>query len=324
MPNGDAEELRRALETHSVAGYPVRVPVFEKGTIIRQHATSPVRMYQEEEVTGIAGPMVYFDVKPARKFPFKKYVAATGKSAEPMTIDQWKQKYERGARTIYNVIPSTKLVNRLEKGGKVSEAEAAYEMLKGRGQLDEDDNVLFDIFWPNQTTVAPEDLEPGMLVQFSEQGKPPGWPGRIVGFTDGNKVALLELFTPTAYMEVPDAVANESVKKGYYSSKTFALGYGVSQALEDQGRELPPGKWSDDERQYVLKEWMDISVVEELCRQHYPDEPHCLWQSLLFYIVPLHLDGQYTGTFHPLPEKVIPAEWIIRYEDIGEFMPPEE
>lgn len=321
MPNGDAEELRRALETHSVAGYPVRVPIFGKGTIIRQHATSPIRMYQEEEARGIAGPMPYFEVKPSKKFPFKKYVQALGKSDAPMTLEMWKQKYERGARTIYNMIPSTELVERLEEGGTVSEAEAEYRRLKDRGQLDADDNVTFDIFWANQTTIAPEDLEKGMLIQFSEGQKPPGWPGRIVGFMEKDKVVLLELFTPQGFMETPDAVANNlAVRKGFYASKTFSLGYGVAQAFEDQGMELPPGKWSDDERQYVLKEWMDISTVEDLCKKHYPDEIHCLLQSIIQYIAPINLTGANTGQFHPLPEKVIPADWIIRYEDIGEFI----
>jgi hypothetical protein len=324
MPNGEAEELKRALETHSVRGFPVQVPIFGKGTIIRQQATSPVRVYVEEAAPGAGGPMPYFEVKPSGRFPFKKYVQALGKSERPMNLQEWKQKYERGARTIYNVMPGTELVERLEQGGTVSEAEAEYNRLKGRGMLDANDNVLYDIFWPNQTTIATADLERGMLVQFSGAGteeKRTMWPGRIVGFSKRGDVVYLELFTPQSIMEMPTAIALEELRKGFYSSKTFALGYGTVQAMEDKELELPAGQWDEKERQYVLKEWMDISEIEKFCKENYPEEPHCLWQSLVMYVVPLNLEGEYAGRFHPLPEKVIPADWVIRYEDIGEFMP---
>jgi hypothetical protein len=152
-----------------------------------------------------------------------------------------------------------------------------------------------------------------MLVEFREDLRESGgWPGKIVGIEDGGKVALLELFTPTPYMEMPDAVANEAIRKGFYASRTYALGYGLKQAMEDQNMELPPGGLSDDEKEWILSEFLDMSVIEDFCKANYPDDPHCMFHGMLVYILPVWTNK---GVFLPLPENVIPDEYVVSYEE---------
>lgn len=306
----DSEELRQLLEHHSVEGYPVTVPILGDAFIIRQEGTGPVRRYTETSME-LGSPQVAYVVRPARPFSFSAWVKAKGLSTTPMSLDDWMKKY--GSRTRSGILPML-LAEReeLERGGLVSEAEAEHGLLENAGCIGPDDSVVCGTFWQNQVFVPPDKLKNGMLVEFDEDRAT--LPGKIVGKSKGGKIVLLEAFTPVPYMEAPNAVANDEIKKGFYSSKTFSIGYGTRQAFEDAKIPLPPGKLIDGERQYVMNDLMDISVVEDFCKKNFPDEGHCLWQALLLYIVPIHLEGQYTGKFRPLPENMITSEYVVDYE----------
>lgn len=306
----DSEELRQLLEHHSVKGYHVRVPILGDAIIVRQEGTGPVRRYTDTSME-LGSPQVAYVVEPAHDFPFSEWVRSKGLSTTPMDLEQWMEKY--GRRTRHGILPML-LEHReeLERGGKVSEAEAEHALLGNAGCLSPDDMVTCATFWSNQVDIPPQKLKRGMLVEFDEDKA--ALPGKIIGKEKDGKVVLLEAFTPVPYMEAPNAIANESLRKGFYSSKTFSLGYGLRQALEDAKIELPKGKLIDSDRQYILEDLMDMSIIEDFCKKNYPDEGHCWWQGALLYIVPLNLEGQYIGRFRPLPENMITSEYVVDYE----------
>lgn len=305
----DSDELKSLLEKHSVAGYPVRVPILGDAKIIRQEGTGPVRRYTESSME-LGSPQVAYVVAPAKSFPFSQWVAGRRLTTAPMNLEQWMEKY--GARTRSGILPMLMEQREdLERGTPISEADAEFGLMKNSGCIGPGDTVICATFWANQVEMAPEKLKRGQLVEFDEGNI--SVPGRIVG-KDGDDVILLEAFTPVPYMEAPNAINSKAIKPGFYSSKTFSIGYGLRQAFEDANIPLPPGKLIDNERQYVMDDLMDLSIIQHFCKQHYPEEGHCIWQGLLLYIIPLNLKGEYTGKFRPLPENMIPSEYIVDYE----------
>lgn len=312
MADRDTDELKRVLEKHSVAGYPVTVPYFGDAKIVRQEATGPVKRITEA-ATELGSPMVYYIVKPVTPMPFEEWAKVRGLSNTPWTLKEWEEKEERG-RGKRLFIP-TEIQETLEKGGKASEWDAEFVSIKDRGCLGPDETVNCYSFWSNQVEIPPSKLKKGMLVEFHG---PPEFVGvgRVVGFGKDKDVVLLELFTPVSYFSATDSIANEEIRPGFYSSRTYSIGFGTRLTFEDNNIPLPPGKFLDaKEREYILDEMVDIKEIEDICKKYSPEEGHCLWQSLVFYILPVYASGRYGGKFYPLPENVIPSEYIVSYED---------
>jgi hypothetical protein len=221
-----------------------------------------------------------------------------------------------------NIIPDY-LMKRLEEGHSISFAQIEHDSLVQRGCIDPDDRVYCYTFWSNEVVIHPKQLKRGMLVEYDyilQDKEHHSCQGRIVGFMDKNQVALLELFTPLPYLQVPDEVDGELIKKGFYSEGTYAIGYGTYEAFEiaeeESGKKLiPEGTWDSDHRIYTLKDFMPLSVVQDLCAEAYGDQPHCLWQALIMYIVPIKLyDDQYKGTWRPLAERAVESDYVVSYD----------
>lgn len=315
----DTEELKEILVGHSVVGYPVKVPILGSSVIVRQEGTGPVRRYTASSME-LGSPQVAYIVAPDHPVPFWAWAEGKGLSNDPMTYKQWLDKYEK--RTRAGILPMLMETREdLERGQSVSETEAELGLMRNSGCIGPDETVSCATFWSDQVSIPDEKLKRGMLVDFHFSNALPNQryekgsiPGRIVGVDLKKKIALLEVFTPLPYMDAPDAIDNASIKKGFYSSKTYSIGYGTRYAFEDAKVELPPGKLSEDERQYILEDLVDISVIEDFCSKHYPNDPHCLWMSLLFYIVPIALTGKHKGEFRPLPENMVTSEYVVDYE----------
>jgi len=175
-------------------------------------------------------------------------------------------------------------------------------------------------------------LKRGLLVEYvyGRGQEEQRFQGSIIGFSKDGKIALLELFTPVPYLDLPDSVSSEDIKKGFYSDVTYTLGYGAYEALEIASEEsgenmIPPGKWDTEvvkeRRFYTLKEFLPVSMMEDLCKEAYGTEPWCFWQSLVVYVCPIKLyDTEYSnqGTWHPLPEHQVQVDAVISYEEEGE------
>lgn len=312
----DSEELRTILEHHSVEGYAVTAPILGPSIIIRQEGTGPVRRYTDSGVE-LGSPQAAYVVKPTQEVSFDKWVKAKGLSKTPMSYESWEKKYA-GPRNRQGVLPMLmELREELENGRDVSEAEAEYGLMKNAGCIGPDDTVTCATFWANQVVIEPSQLAQGMMVEFEFQRRNQpveNIPGRIVGFQQNRAIALLEVLTPLAYVDAPDAINSAAIRPGFYSSRTYSIGYGTRQGMEDHGYPLPPGKLREDERQYVLEDLMDVSVIEKFCNEKYPKDKHCFWHSLLLYILPINLSGKYAGKWHPLPENVVTPEFVVDYE----------
>jgi hypothetical protein len=324
MPyNRDSQELRDALETHSVAGYPVEVPTFGSARITRQGGTGPIAHRNVDTgETQRGAPQPFFVVKIDNPMPFARWAEQKRLSKEPLTPAQWEELLEKKRA---GVVLGDEALKKLERGESVSLWEAEYEAMYDGGQLDGDGNIVYANFFPSQVRISPDKLRRDMLVDFAEQGQKVGVPGRFWGAVDVppegpgssvQKAALLELFSPMPYMEAPNAIASPAIKKDFASKFTFALGYGTAQAWEIKNGDgsLPPGEYvGGEERVYYLKEAIQISKVEKLCKDaRFKDFPHCIWQSLVLNILPVWLDK---GDFRPLPENVIQADMVVSYGD---------
>jgi len=314
MNKRSSEELIRALETHSVEGYPVHDPIFGDAFIVRQGGSAPTLRYTDKGVEK-AAPQISYVTKPAKRFTFQDWVRARHLGTEPMSLEQWKQKYGRYMRE--EKLPViAEVYDALEAGEKISEADAEYQRLKFGELLGPGDTVLWNVAQANQVTIPPEMLKKGMLVEVNANDGFYG-NGRIVGYGKSPNVVLLELFTPVSYFSATDAIANEEVKPGFFSANTYSLGYGTLQGMEDMGLPIPPGKYLDGkEKEWILDELMPVSEIEAFCKKYYPQAPLCTLQSKIYYILPLYTntDGKYHAVFHPLPEKFLTSEYVVSYD----------
>lgn len=328
----DNEALKEILHGHSVAGYPVEVPIFGAATILRQGGTSPVRTRDiESGAQRIGSPMPFFVVQIDHPMPFRNYAEGAGISAVPLPAREWERLLEEKQT---GPIGDSAIL-RIDAGRDVSPYEATYSAMKDGGQLDSSGNVVMGTFSPQQVQIPDDKLKPNMLVEFSESkeseaGIPGRYWGQIGGATlperpikDGfdrpaGNVALLELFSPMPYMEAPDAVASVAIKKDFCSKYTYALGYGLAQAWEMQYGKLPPGEYaSGAEFLYMLTDPQPISKVEKLCRElgkkeGWPPQGFdwCVWQAMVMNILPVYMS---LGVFRPLPENVISEDMVIEW-----------
>jgi hypothetical protein len=330
MPTRDVPELERALRGHSVRGYPVRVPVFGDAVV--------------ENSTLILGAISY-RVRLARPLAFGKVAEAFLWSVSKNNLEGWYEELkDQIARSphiedrflrVEAMLPP-EIFALLETGGRASWQDVHRTWLERAGCLDKRNRVVCFSFDSQHVEIPPESLTSGMLVEFADRGgvsggPRAGWAGRVVGSrTDPEygPIVLVELFEPVPFVDGPESWAPWEIRPGFHSSKTFALGYGTVDVYRLSGTPLPPGGFDPDKRnKYILDEPMDLSIVERLCRENYPDEPICFQQSMIMYILPLvprrDPKGRFEGgMFRPLPEQAVRAG-EIQVWGVEQFTGPE-
>lgn len=317
------EALREALASYTVAGTPVTAGVFGPSMIEEQRNMGFVHGSTSQ---------FYYIVRADKPIPFQNwlYYKVPTNANKKLTLDEWKQRrgsVRFGEHTGLN-LPNY-LVEKLERGESLSPADVEFDDLVNRGCIDPDQHVTCNTFWPKDVQIAPKQLRKGQLVEYVYDGVV--YPGAIAGFSDGKagKICYLELFTPVAYLDAPDSIVSDEIEESFHSSYTYQLGYGVYEALElasrESGRDLvPEGKWNSDDpkaqRIYTLSNFMPLEIVKEVCGAYDPEEQKfCWWQSLILYILPIAMSSSiYHGAWRPLPEKTIPTEAVISYEDEDE------
>jgi hypothetical protein len=313
MQQRSSELLIEALRTHSVEGYPVTVPVLGDAKIVRQGGTAPLRITNLDTRTQQrAAPMPFYVVEPDKPMPFRQYAEARHFATTPWSDAQWNERID-SVRGKGNVILGDEAIRRLKAGESVSQYEAEYEAMYDGGMLDGDGRVVLGTFFPQQVSMPKGSLKKNMLVEFAKSGgKQVLWMGRFLKYEKQGKIALLELFSPIPFVQMEGTVSLDDIKAGYASEYTYSLGYGLAHAWEDARGSLPEGSWSEDEREFLLKDAMPVSEVEKLCEANFPGVNHCVWQALIMYILPVLSDH---GVFRPLPENVVSKDFVVTVED---------
>lgn len=331
----DDQVLKEAIETHSVEGMEVIVPIFGEAIIIEQGATGPVRQITPDE-TRLGGPMIYYKVRAKKPLPFSDWMVRQHPRAlynVQRNLEQWHEAF----KDKLPLMPDYQM-RKLEQGGTLSLADIEYDSLIQRGCIDADSNVSCYTFWQNQVFIFREQLRRGQLVEFEfgTDGRRMTYPGSILSINRDRTLAYLELFTPLPALDLSGFISPEMIEPGFYSEYTHVLGYGTYEAFEiaeeESGEKLiPPGTWDTDEQRsrriYTLKDFMPLSIVEDLCREAYGDDPTakvgsnslCTVQSMILYVVPIKIGSKGTmGMWQPLPERVVQVDAVISYEDEDE------
>lgn len=301
-----SDELERALRTHTVEGYPARAELFGDVTL-----AGSTRSRQN----------IFFRVRPEKPMPYDQLASRFRFDTRPLSLAEWTGgegvPLEMPALRTPSTFFPPEIWETLEAGGKVSWKDVMEMWLRRGGCLDENRNVIcYDV--DAKTVNIPWDkVETGMLVEFRDAklGKT-GWAGRVVdmeGSTQDNKIVYVELFEPVPFIDAPEAMAPEKILPGFYSGITWKLGYGAAEGWEKVGKAFPPGEWQTDTTRrrprpnYLFKEPIPLSEVKEFCDRYYPEEPHCLWQGMIMYIVPIKLGPKAPhhqgGTLLPVPEE---------------------
>lgn len=327
----DDEALKEALETYSLDGMPVFVPVFGEAVIVKPGKTAPVRETQGAE-TRLGLPMVYYVVQAKKPVSFEEWIR--NRYAGPIANHAHEQMHLAAWHTLFRdklPLMADYLMRKLEKGGELSVADMEYDSLIQRGCIDPDGKVSCYTFWQSSVSVERRQLERGMLVEYHFREEI--YPGSILGMSKDKKIIYLELFTPMPALELSNFIQPEAIERGFYASYTHALGYGTYEAFEiaeeESGKKLiPMGVWdtetANERRIYTLKEFMPLSIIEDLCRAAYGDDPTakvggtslCVAQSMILYVVPIRADA--VGIFRPLPTGVVQTNAVVSYEDEDE------
>lgn len=333
------EALKEALETYHPEGMEVMAPIFGECTIVRAIPSSPVRRYDQGPTAAatLSSPWMSYLVKGKKPVSFNDWMHLKFQGRRKVDVQMTLEEWMEAATGIHkDILPMPDyLRKRLEDGGTLSWSDVEHDDLHGRGCLDRDNNVTCYTFWSKDIQIFPKQLRAGSMVEHHWKEKISD--SETLEFTIQGVVirvdqderggvrrngALLELFTPTPYLLCPNAIDNSRLQKSFYVEGTYALAYGTYEAFEiaqeESGEKLiPEGKWDDHQRLYTLKEFLPLSVIEGLCQEAYKDEPHCLLQSLILYVVPMHLeleDPAYQGTWRPLVKNDVPPDAVISYD----------
>lgn len=331
----DDQVLREAIETYSVEGTEVIVPAFGEAVIVSQGATGLVRQVTPDQ-TRLGAPMIYYKVRAKKPLPFSDWMV---RRYPRMTynLQMTRVEWHRVFNGKIPLMPDYQM-RKLEQGGTLSIADMEYDSLMQRGCIDADEKVSCYTFWQDQVFILREQLRRGQLVEFEfgTDSRRMAYPGSILNINKDRTLVYLELFTPLPALDLSGFISPEAIEPGFYSEYTHALGYGTYEAFEiaeqESGEKLIPyGVWDTDvskeRRIYTLKEFMPISIIEDLCREAYGDDPTakvgenslCAVQSMILYVVPIKLGPKGTmGMWHPLPERVVQTDAVISYEDEDE------
>lgn len=294
----DPEALKRLIDEHTVSGYHVETMLFP-GKIDRQ--IRPER-----------GGFVFYRVIADKPVPFGKLASSMHVSQKPKSLKDW---VGAGSRAFPAM--AYDLREKIEQGGKVSPADVLFRELADRGCMDLDQNVFCYTFPSDDVVIA--DPKVGQLVEIS-QGGPSGWPGVITGFekVDGQDIVLVEQFSPTPYMRTPEALLPEAVKESYALPVSWTFGRGLANGMKKLGISLPPGKWSDDDEDYILESPVPLSEIKEFCRRSVPKKNYshlCVQQAMMLRTLPLILSEI---TLRPFPEGTPPDDVVVSVQEIDD------
>lgn len=301
----NTEDLKRAIREHSIAGYPLNVP----SPFVSALGISTISIPRLTTVVAQIDPPIHFqdlakyrDWKP-HPHNLKWWVDYTVKHRLPHSEEnplKWMHPHSRAA---------------LEDGYEVSEQSIQAKWLSALGHMDSEDFIKKFSFDINSVTMPVEALRPGMIVDFFDaQSRQSSFPGRVIGVEldsqDGSPVVLLESFEPVPALLAPKALAPWMIDPSYVPNKTWALGYGTYQAMKKKRIKIPTGMFDPkDEKQrvYFLDQPMPLSKVQNFCEKYYPKAPECVWQSMVFLVLPIHPKADAKkrhqgGFFRPYPD----------------------
>lgn len=320
----NTEDLKHAVREHTIYGYPIKVPVFGEAKGVK---TSSVR-----ELTAVIA-------EPVEEWTFERLSEAIGWDKEKKGLKEWiefgRSRNMRNPEHLTWMHPRSSA--RLEDGYKVSEEDMKRDWMLASEQLDRKGKVLSYSFDMKQVQMHPETIEPGMLVEFldgSERGA--GIPGRVVAIgedpEDKSRIVYLETFEPVAALLGPKALAPWLIQSSFVPDRTWVIGYGTLEAMKRKKVEIPPGMFDpkdSEKRLYYLDQPIPLSMIEDFCKTHYPDNAQCVWQSMVFIVLPIHPakdpKGRHQGgVFRPYPDDIRKTEIEAQIDQFSEGMEFEE
>jgi len=125
------------------------------------------------------------------------------------------------------------------------------------------------------------------------------FPGKIVGI-EGD-IILMEVFEPITFMRAPEAIDYRKIQKGFYEPTVVAVGLDTAEAWKRRDpATFPQGRWSDDKYEWILAQPIPLEEFRIFCDKHFPNEPGCLYQGVLLWIIPI--DTREPGAFRPMRE----------------------
>jgi hypothetical protein len=330
----DVEGLKTAIREHSIDGYPLTVPIFKKALGIN---------------TSVSRDMVIVVVRPENPTTFEQLADAQGWGSENFGVKHWvnfaRERNIVGADSnpLKWIHPKTRAI--LEDGNKVSMRDIQKEWLQESGHVDRHGNVLSYSFHMKDVGMDPEDVVPGMIVEYSDVSKHElKTAGRVVGIgkdsKDGSRIVYLETFEPVPAYMGPASIAPELIQPNFVPDRTWVLGKGTIMAMLKKGVPIPSGLFMDQRsinefshhnhqhNVYFLDQPIPLSVVKEFCERNYPDRPECVLQSVILMVLPLqpahHGKLHKGGYFKPYPDDTQTTEIEAQIDYFNEGMEFEE
>lgn len=310
----DVESIREAASRHRVADYHVMVRDTWPA-VIRNWSRVQDKIYYRVEFDEPVELDVFFD--------------EMNISGQKHDLEYWRERFRiaHGDEPVELRTPKVYLPEDLEQilvsGGKLSAQDYARSRylaqgcLSPAGDLGPVDFVRCADFPAADITIPVEFLKLGMFVEFEDNKRDQiNWAGRVVGvekdLSDGTPVVLVELLHPMPALFYPYAISAPNIRPGFYSSETWVLGYRLLRAFQIKGEEIPKGQYRQDQgdRMYFLDEPMPISEIWDFVEKYYPKEQAYFWQSLIWYVLPIHPTPHddrrvhQGGVFRPIPEGI--------------------
>lgn len=318
----DTENLKRAIREHTVHGYPLMVPDFGDAKAI---STTTIR--------GLTSIHYEFD----QPMPLKDYALKKNWAHIKLDREGW-NRYALQHRMPHAdtaplrwMHPKSQAV--IEEGYKLSMQDVQRTWLQELGHLTGDNITKFSSDLNSVFMPPNQSIEPGMIVTFHDNASRRDFPGRVIAYgidpRDNTPVIYLESFEPIPALLAPKAISPWLLEPSFSPDRTWALGYGTMMAMEKKRVKIPKGMWDEGERVYYLDQPMPLSKVEKFCTKNYPNEPQCIWQSMVFLVLPLHpfADKQNLhegGEFKPFPDDVETTEIEAQIDYFGGSMEFEE
>lgn len=327
----NTEDLKRAIREHTVAGYPLQLPPpFSTGIGIKTK-TIP------RQTSIIA------EVDPA--IPFDKLADYRHWDATPYGYDYWVKYTETHNRPRHPQNPLKwlhhKSIESLENGYTLSERDIHAKWLHESGHLDHENFIRKFSFYLNTVIMTPEELQPGMIVEYQDHPVKDQkifgpFAGRVLAVEkdsqDGTPIVLLESFEPVPALLAPKSLAPWMMDPSYVSNNTWALGKGTYLAMQKKRIKIPLGMFDPQDpkqRVYFLDQPMPLAKVQKFCEKHFPNKPNCVYQSMVFMVLPIHATphpkGVYNGGwFRPYPDDLETTEIEAQIDYFTEGMEFEE
>lgn len=179
------------------------------------------------------------------------------------------------------------------------------------------------------------DMKRGQPVEYQEEehrhvDSIKSTPGIVQAVHKNNRIVDLFLFEPIPWMRLPYAVDTSFIKPQFLSSVTNRLSKnGVYEYWKEiSPRTIPPGRMSEDGKEYVLDEYIPLEMVQTVCQdvpEEYDERLRCWLGGALFHVVPIRMN-HISGTFRPMRRELAGKElpYIVTKEDIEKLEEEEE